>query len=487
MTEKMSKTKSGSGAKKQAKQTESADQEPIESGAEKQSTSSSTKVTLPPFLANKATPSIDEPDMEQTEPTIIKGQLLFIMIAAFFIIAVYWASTAELDKQVRAEGSFIPPSDVQIVQARLPGLVTSIDVVLGSVVKEGDVMFLMEDKDVIADYDDNQILLTNSLIAKIRLEAEAAGERSLEFPPELISGSPSEVLAETQLFTQRLRALQGEIDVLEQEVQSLQRSIEEKNAAARIAKSQAAIFRREYEMIKPLVDAGHEPQIKLIDTERRLQDSEGQAELSLLTVRAMESDLSARRKRIISVQENYRADARTKLIEARTRISQAQSREESLAGKVDYAEVKAPHTGTVSALHLKTVGAVVQPGTVLAEIVPEEKSITIRANLRPEDISDVYIGQIARISISAYDVSRFGSLAGMVQHIAANTTERDGQPPFYETIITVPDPVFSKNEFRPDIVPGMTAIVDIIGGKRTVLDYILTPINRATAVAFREN
>ena len=199
------------------------------------------------------------------------------------------------------------------------------------------------------------------------------------------------------------------------------------------------------------------------------------------------SELATRQKRITSVQENYRAEARSRLIEAQTRLSQARSRKASLAGQVAYAEIRAPQDGTVSALHLKTVGAVVQAGSVLAEIVPEEQGLTIRANLRPENVADVYLGQEARISLSAYDVSRYGSIAGVVKNIASNTTEREGQPPFYETIITVPDPVFTKTGQSAEIIPGMTVVVDIIGGKRTVLDYILTPINKATSVAFREN
>ena len=152
-----------------------------------------------------------------------------------------------------------------------------------------------------------------------------------------------------------------------------------------------------------------------------------------------------------------------------------------------YAEIRAPQEGTVFALHLKTVGAVLQAGTVLAEIVPEQKGLTIWTNLRPEIVADVYLGQEAHISLSAYDVSRYGSLAGVVQNVASNTTEREGQPPFYETIITVPDPVFTKTGQSVEIIPGMTVVADIIAGKRTVLDYILKPINKATSVAFRKN
>jgi len=284
-----------------------------------------------------------------------------------------------------------------------------------------------------------------------------------------------------------LKAAMRLVDVLRQEVESLNRSIDERQAAARIARDQAAIFKEEYSMIKPLVDAGHEPRIKLIEAEKRLQESEGAAELAVLAINAMRSDLTTKQKQIVSVRQNYQADAGTQLIEAQTRLSQALARKDALAGRVGYAEVKAPHTGTISALHLKTVGVVVQPGTVLAQIVPEEKAVTIRANLKPENVADVYVGQIAPISLSAYDVSRYGSLEGVVKHIASNTTEREGQPPFYETIITVPDPIFPKIGLTPDIVPGMTVVVDIIGGKRTVLDYILTPLDRATRVAFREN
>ncbi len=466
-------------------------------GRARKSKRASDKQSMAPAVDLQAGPSPRQEDTappvkttkeaEQEDGGLLRSQLLFILIAAFFVIAVIWASTAELDKQVRAEGSIIPPSDVQIVQARLPGLITEISVELGSQVTEGDVMFKMEDKDVLADYQDNEITLTSARIAAIRLAGEAAGQTELHFPPELVAEAPDEVKAETALFAQRLKALHGEIDVLAQEVQSLQHNIEERRAAASFARAQASIHKEEYEMIKPLVDAGHGPRIKLIEARRRLQESEGQAELSQLAVTAMQSDLATRRKRIVSVQENYRADARAKLIDAHTRLSQAQARKDALVGKVAYAEVKAPHTGTVSALHLKTVGAVVQAGSVLAEIVPEEKSATIRANLRPENVADVYVGQTARISLSAYDVSRYGSLEGVVQHVASNTTEREGQPPFYETIITIPNPVFNKNDFSPEIVPGMTVVVDIIGGKRTVLDYILTPINKATSVAFREN
>ena len=409
-----------------------------------------------------------------------------MLITSFFIIAFIWAYNAEIDEQVRAEGSVIPPSDVQIIQARLPGLVTHIGTSLGADVAKGDVLFRMEDEDVQADFDNNLILIHTARAAIARIEAEIKGAPSVSFPVDLQQQAPLAVAEEQTLFDQRRRAHLAEIDVLEQKIDTLEKSIEEKQAAARIARDRAAIQREEYDIIKPLVDAGHEPRIKLIDAQSRWHQSRGEAELAELSIVSMQSDLATRHKERASLDGRYQAEAAARLVETQTRLSQAEARQASLAGKVGYAEVIAPMNGVISAIHLKTEGAVVQQGTVLAELVPRSTKATIRARLLPQDVADVFVGQPVKISLSAYDVSRYGSLEGVVTHIASNTTEQDAMPPFYETLIEIPEIRFSRAELVPEMVPGMQVTVDILGGKRTVMDYILSPIQKATSVAFRE-
>jgi len=84
-------------------------------------------------------------------------------------------------------------------------------------------------------------------------------------------------------------------------------------------------------------------------------------------------------------------------------------------------------------------------------------------------------------------VARYGNLDGKVQRVASNTTQQENMPPYYQTMVEIPEPRLSKSEDDVEVVPGMTVMVDIIGKKRTVLNYILTPLNRAAGVAFREN
>jgi len=135
---------------------------------------------------------------------------------------------------------------------------------------------------------------------------------------------------------------------------------------------------------------------------------------------------------------------------------------------------------------VNTVGGVVDGGTVMAEMVPIEGEVTVRARVKTDDVSKINVGQDVRISLTAYDVLRYGTLTGKVQKIANNSTQEENLPPYFVTLIKIPDPQFEQSGFAPEVVPGMTVIVDVLGGKRTVINYILSPIERAQSIAFRE-
>ena len=182
-------------------------------------------------------------------------------------------------------------------------------------------------------------------------------------------------------------------------------------------------------------------------------------------------------------QETGAAEA---LVKEQTKAAQLLARQDALRGKVRHVDVRAPLRGTVSAVHVKTVGAVVQAGTMLAEIVPAEACYLVRAQVLPQNVKDVQPGQVARISLVAYDPSRYGVIMGVVRQVAGNTTQPENAMPFYETIIAIPEVAFTKSPDTPVITAGMTLQVDILGGKRTIMNYIMTPIQKSLATAFRE-
>ncbi len=208
--------------------------------------------------------------------------------------------------------------------------------------------------------------------------------------------------------------------------------------------------------------------------------------LGLSKAEARKSDLQGKQREKESLTDNFKAEAAAQLVEAKTKAAQYLSRQEALRGKVRHAEIRAPLSGTVSAVYVKTIGAVVQAGTVLVDIVPAESVLLARAQVLPQHVAAVRPGQIARLSVSAYDPSRYGVLMGVVQRVATNTTQPENQMPYYETIIEIPEVRLTKSGIQPEITPGMPLTVDILGDKRTVMNYIITPIEKSWKSAFRE-
>ena len=323
---------------------------------------------------------------------------------------------------------------------------------------EGARVYVDVDEDVKATFDDNEIQLVASLVAIARLKAEAEGAEEITFLPGLENSALEVVTSERSLFKKRTGALNASLTVIEQNIR--ENEVLAKNLKERV------------EIIRPLVEKGYEPRLSLLELESNYDQ-------------AMLAAQKARDEHKATI-DNFRADAASQLAEQEVAARQAGAREDAYLAKVRHADVRAPSSGIVTSVKIKTVGAVLQAGTVLAEIVPDEQSLLIRARLPADDVANIYPGQIAQVSLSTYDVSRYGSLEGVVQRIAQNTTQEEGIPPYYVTMIEVPNPQFSKSETPVEITTGTPTVIDIIGKKRTVLSYILTPLERAAGVAFRE-
>ena len=201
-------------------------------------------------------------------------------------------------------------------------------------------------------------------------------------------------------------------------------------------KSQIMLIKEELSLFEPLVELGIEPKIKLIEIKQRL----------------------------IIAKEKF---ARAKL-------------------RLDNSDVKSSITGTVSAVYIAGKGAVLAAGDTLIEVIPRADYFIVKAKILPKDISKVNVGQLSRVSFSTYDFSRYGVLIGKVTKIAQNTTENQQGEVYYDAWILTEGDKLSKSNIQPNIMPGMIATVDFIGGKLSVLDYIISPLKKGASIAFTE-
>lgn len=175
-----------------------------------------------------------------------------------------------------------------------------------------------------------------------------------------------------------------------------------------------------------------------------------------------------------------------KLVQIEQRILEAQDQQQRANLQLKFSQLKSPISGTVTAVNLSGPGAVIRAGDVLAEVVPQEEYYLIKAKVLPKDIGKVSVGQYARVSFTAYDFSRFGVLEGEVTKIAQNTTETQKGEIYYDAWVKTSSSTFSKSDVKPNILPGMIAQVDMLGEKRTIFEYIMSPLNRTASRALTE-
>lgn len=148
-------------------------------------------------------------------------------------------------------------------------------------------------------------------------------------------------------------------------------------------------------------------------------------------------------------------------------------------------EIRAPSYGLVKGLAVNTVGAVVQSGQTLMEIVPLDKALEVQVKIAPKDIGHIKIGQPVQIKFSTYDFSRYGSVPGKLKQISATTFSAEDGERYYQGLVSLDKHYVGDNPGNT-IMPGMTVMADIVTGDKTILQYMLKPIHRAVISAFTE-
>ena len=179
----------------------------------------------------------------------------------------------------------------------------------------------------------------------------------------------------------------------------------------------------------------------------------------------------------------FRNEARKELAEVMGKLNALNEGAVALADKVDKSQVKSPVRGRVQRLLANTVGGVVQPGKDLVEIVPLDDALVLEAKVQPRDVAFIYPGQAANVKFTAYDFAIYGGLTAKVENISPDTVVDDKGNAFYLVRVRTTQPHFNDKML---IIPGMTAEVDILTGRKTVLSYLLKPVLKARAYALSE-
>jgi adhesin transport system membrane fusion protein len=417
----------------------------------------------------------------------LRSSVLLLVILAFIVIAIVWASVTEIDDVTRGDGRIVPSQNIQFVQATEAGVLEALHVTEGDIVAPNDLLMAL-DRTLMSSQLDQERQRAVALMARMaRLEAELAEAETLVMPDDLIRASPSVAASEVALFAARRDEFQAERDVLERQRVQRRQDYEEGLVDQSIAAETLLLVTQEMDLITPLVSRQLEPETTLLTLRRSHAEWQGRKVRSAAALVRLESALDEIDDRIAALRARVRAEARAELALATGELAELQTRLPALEQRVTRAELRAPVRGVVNRIMLNTLGGVAQAGDTLIEIVPMDDVPLVEAYLRPSDIAFLYPGQPVKVRITAYDASRYGSLDGEILRIGATAVtrpDRDEQA-FVVQIRTFTN-LLDADGAAVDIVPGMVTEVDILAGRKTVLDYILRPVVRVKERALRD-
>lgn len=373
------------------------------------------------------------------------GLFLLLLLALFLV----WSAYARIEQITSGEARVIPSSREQVIQSLEGGIVEKMLVTEGQTVEKDQVLVRIDPTRASASFEEvrKRILILSAQIARLRAETT---DTKPNFSPMLRKAIGETVAIEQNLYRAKRQAL---------------------DEAVAGAKNQLVINQREEEIIAPLVEQGIVSEVELLKIRRLINES---------------------RVQITERTNRYHADAAAELSKLESDYKQLQ---ESVSAKKDLlarTEIKAPMSGIVKNIRVYTKGGVVQPGGDILEIIPLNDTLLIETHIKPADIAFLVPGQTAFVKFSAYDHMNYGGLYGKLEYISPDTVREDARRPntgeteqYYRVMVRTNQANLVKNGKTLQIIPGMTATVDIRTGEKTVLNYLLKPLLKVNE-AFRE-
>lgn len=391
------------------------------------------------------------------------SRLLLFWSLALVFAALIWAHFAILDEVKRGNGRVIPSRQMQVVQTLEGGIVGAILVREGEIVREGQPLMRIDDTSFASQLGEVRERRGAMAARVARLEAEVQGRDKPIFANDLLNAVPTAVEAERNLFEARNRKLIQETDVLQQQETRLTDTLE--------------ILGKELEITRRLHTQKVIPEIEMLRLERQASEMRGQ--------------LAETKSRIATIKTTFRAQAEEDLAKSRGDLAVLDESIKAARDKVLRTELRSPVRGIVNKLNVTTIGAVVQPGANVMDIVPLDDSLLVEGRIRPQDIAFIRPDQDAIVKITAYDSSVYGSLKGKVERISADAIEDKPErgekgETFYRVIVRTDKNYLGTTERPLPIIPGMVATVEVLTGEKSVLDYLIKPARMLRDEALRE-
>lgn len=379
---------------------------------------------------------LEDPLLTASHP-VLRPLMWTILFSVFAFIV--WAMWAELDEVTRGEGRVVPFSRIQKIQSLEGGIIDRLLVAEGDLVKAGQPIIQLDPTRFRTSYQEsvNQARALRASIA--RLDAEVLHKSSITFPED-IAADAALVSSEQELFKSRRAKLED---------------------STRSLNHQIGLAQRQLNLIEPLV---------------------AQRAVSQMEALKLTQEIAGIRGKLTEIQAAYAQDAHTERSAKKAELSALEPIIQQREDQLQRTEILSPVNGRVNTILINTRGGVIQPGEPIMEVIPIEERLLVEAKIKPQDVAFLVPGMPAKVKITAYDYSIYGHLNGTLEQISADTLSEDtlkGKEFYYSVLIKTDGSQLMRNGEALPIIPGMIAEVDILSGKRSVMNYLLRPLIKA--------
>lgn len=388
---------------------------------------------------------------------------------------IIWSSFAQIDERTRGIGKVIPSQKIQTIQNLEGGIVSEIYIKEGDRVKKNQPLMKIQDVGFTGSYNEKQLKINELSAKSYRLKAEA-GAQSFSIPASDRNAMSMLISQEANLHMSNQNQLSNSVAIIDAQISQKESELLESKAKRDELKNAYDLISREIAITEPLTKNNVVSEVQFLQMKRQASMIKGDYDVTAHTIARIRENIDELRKRRMNVVYEFRNKAKQELNSVSAEIQQIKETESVLADRVDRTIVRSPVNGTINQILINTIGGVVKPAMDLLDIVPDGNKLLIETRIKPSDIAYIYPGQVANVKFSAYDFSIYGGLKGKVKLVSANTITDEHGNSFYLVNIETDKTHLVKDDKPLEIMSGMTVTVDILTGKKTVMDFILKPI-----------
>ena len=433
---------------------------------------------------------------ETAQPRAHRSLRRHVLAGAAVLLALLgglggWAATTELSGAVVASGVLVVDTNVKKVQHQTGGTVSELRVRDGDRVQAGEVIVRLDETVTRA----NLAIVVKSLdelaARQGRLEAERDGVESISFPDALVRRADDPdvervISGERKLFDFRRTSRQGQKAQLTERIAQLREEIQGLTGQAKAKAREIELITIELEGVRELWAKKLIPISRVTVMERDAVKLEGDRNHLIAQAAQAKGKMTETELQIIQIDQDLRSEVSKELREIQGKSAEFVERKVAAEDQLKKVDIRAPLDGVVHQLAVHTVGGVVSPSEPLMLIVPVQDELTVEAKIPPQDIDQLRVGQHATLRFATFNQRTTPEIGGVVTRISADTTQdQKSGLTYYVVRLTMPTAEVDRlGELK--LIPGMPLEVFIQTGQRTVMSYLVKPLQDQIAKAFRE-